>query len=799
MFAPKLLGQRTREAASSRGDLVHRQAPSRRSGDQALLASNWASVIERDESEAGLGATGASRVSRDFGNIHVFPPQQSGQSQTQSPIAASSRVAAIQPKLEVGGVNDPLEHQADRVADQVMGMPATSLYKTSPPTQRSRKCETCEEEDRRQLQTKPARAPETIGQEARQGAGRTDRIGHRIAGRLFVGSASDPLEADAERSARQPNSAAIRVAASPPLSGFVAPPIVASALASPARPLDTSTRTHFEQRYHYDFSTVSVHAGVAATESTRAIAARAYTVGNHVVLGASSPERVLLAHELAHVVQQSSAATPWVQRQQASPTPRKDFVFIMGSDQQGTSNPFYTNATRYFRAHLPAATFVEDQRNLADLLNWVSTNVKEPIGNLYIVSHGNEDGTMQFGLNPGTTSIDVVDLRNALHPKGGGTSTLTSVATVIDWQTKIHIKGCDIGRTQEMVLLIDEAFGGAGTVTAPTHEQGYKVDTTLGTQARQEAHDTRMAAFTAGLPALPAEPGPIDPKLTGAARQKAKQEHDAAVQARKVAQAARQKAIRDEETRITPELAALAEKAATVDLLSGPMFQRPGTNLFTATEVQPEVDRLYGHLSADQRKALVQRLVARDSGTAGDQKGQRVQRITPSKETMGEPASLAEAKNLYRQQFKDNHFTPTTMTQHQSATGGEVTLEITIQGTTHPPGVDPSDYTLILTESRKDDAAITAEGKANTNNPDRYQWRIERTHENSGNSTFTAVGERVIAYLHHGSLDVGPHEHFGRSEDYGDFYTTVKPLPPGLRAPSTMPPLSYPTPPPLIP
>ena len=47
------------------------------------------------------------------------------------------------------------------------------------------------------------------------------------------------------------------------------------------------------------------------------------------------------------------------------------------------------------------------------------------------------------------------------------------------------------------------------------------------------------------------------------------------------AQAARKEEIRNEDKRIEPELDATAMKAETVDTLSGPMFQRPGTTLFT--------------------------------------------------------------------------------------------------------------------------------------------------------------------------------------------------------------------------
>ncbi|MCH7936983.1 MAG: DUF4157 domain-containing protein, partial [Proteobacteria bacterium] len=66
-----------------------------------------------------------------------------------------------------------------------------------------------------------------------------------------------------------------------------------------------------ESRLDYDFSQVRVHTDSPAAESSRAIDALAYTVGQNVVFGAgqyapkTSEGKQLLAHELTHVVQQT--------------------------------------------------------------------------------------------------------------------------------------------------------------------------------------------------------------------------------------------------------------------------------------------------------------------------------------------------------------------------------------------------------------------------------------------------------------------------------------------------------------
>lgn len=59
-----------------------------------------------------------------------------------------------------------------------------------------------------------------------------------------------------------------------------------------------------EARFGTDFSDVRLHTGPVAARSARAIGARAYTSGSHVVLGAGGGDKHTLAHELTHVVQQ---------------------------------------------------------------------------------------------------------------------------------------------------------------------------------------------------------------------------------------------------------------------------------------------------------------------------------------------------------------------------------------------------------------------------------------------------------------------------------------------------------------
>lgn len=74
-------------------------------------------------------------------------------------------------------------------------------------------------------------------------------------------------------------------------------------------------------RARHDFSHVRIHADFKAAESSRAVGALAYTVGSHIVFGAgqhaphSAIGRRLIAHELAHIVQQQAHPTECVHRQ----------------------------------------------------------------------------------------------------------------------------------------------------------------------------------------------------------------------------------------------------------------------------------------------------------------------------------------------------------------------------------------------------------------------------------------------------------------------------------------------------
>jgi hypothetical protein len=106
-----------------------------------------------------------------------------------------------------------------------------------------------------------------------------------------------------------------------------APLTIHETVSSPGRPLDPAARAYMEPRFGRDFGDVRIHTDARADASARSVDALAYTVGRNLVFGSgqyaphSTSGRRLLAHELAHVVQQDRTGARVLQRQPAAPAP----------------------------------------------------------------------------------------------------------------------------------------------------------------------------------------------------------------------------------------------------------------------------------------------------------------------------------------------------------------------------------------------------------------------------------------------------------------------------------------------
>jgi peptidoglycan hydrolase-like protein with peptidoglycan-binding domain len=174
--------------------------------------------------------------------------------------ACDSSQSDIQTKLEVNAPGDTYEQEADSVANQVMSMPGPRLQRTCTCAGSCSKCQSQQSEHEHDL---------LLTKRTQAGSG-----GSRVA-----------------------------------------PPVVHDVLSSTGQPLEAGARAFFEPRFGHDFSQVRVHTGTTATAAAQAVNARAFTVGKNIVFGAGgyqpqTPDgKRLLAHELAHTIQQG-AATP---------------------------------------------------------------------------------------------------------------------------------------------------------------------------------------------------------------------------------------------------------------------------------------------------------------------------------------------------------------------------------------------------------------------------------------------------------------------------------------------------------
>ncbi|HEV2275906.1 MAG TPA: DUF4157 domain-containing protein [Acidobacteriaceae bacterium] len=197
---------------------------------------------------------GGTALPRSFGSV---PPVAPG----EQPPALTGLRLPLQRKLAIGAIDDPLELEADAMAQAVLNGRFTPSPRSGAPALR-RKC-----------------ACEGSGQPCSHCEKEQENKLHRKAS-----SGITPTEA---------------------------PPIVHEVLGSPGHPLDPATRDFFEPRFDADLSRVRIHADPKAAKSAAAVHAHAYTVGRHIVFAAGKhmpwalDGRSLLAHELSHVIQQS--------------------------------------------------------------------------------------------------------------------------------------------------------------------------------------------------------------------------------------------------------------------------------------------------------------------------------------------------------------------------------------------------------------------------------------------------------------------------------------------------------------
>jgi Domain of unknown function (DUF4157) len=213
-----------------------------------------------------------------------------------------------QAKLTVNTPGDAYEQEADSVANQVMKMDA-------PGTRQVAREEEPEEEAAKAPEQEGAEVKRVMRDAAPEGAEEEEKPpANPEEDKNVQRKCAECAQEDEEKVARAGTG---DVSADADVSEAVN-----GGLQSGGQPLDADARRYMEPRFGHDFSHVRIHTDAKASDSTEAVSARAYTVGSDIAFRSgeyapgSSGGRLLLAHELSHVVQQggSAAVAPAVSR-----------------------------------------------------------------------------------------------------------------------------------------------------------------------------------------------------------------------------------------------------------------------------------------------------------------------------------------------------------------------------------------------------------------------------------------------------------------------------------------------------
>lgn len=179
------------------------------------------------------------------------------------------------------------------------------------------------------------------------------------------------------------------------------PPVAELLAASSGRPLDDNERAYFEPRFGHDFNRVRVHTDARAAESAASLKARAYTFGSDIVFGAgeygaATGGRRLIAHELAHVVQQQQQ--PSIAKVQRENVPNDPYPGNLDGEQPGL-----------FSVSDEGFEFLKRHEGVR--LNLYNDSAGHcTIGVGHLVHKGNCDGSEPANFKKGLTNDEAMDL-----------------------------------------------------------------------------------------------------------------------------------------------------------------------------------------------------------------------------------------------------------------------------------------------------------------------------------------------------------------------------------------------------
>jgi Domain of unknown function (DUF4157) len=374
MFAPNIAKSQTKAAENPTSMLAPQRTP---------FAARYGHN-EKEADPASLSARVATPgVSWDFSKVPLYPPHPADRPQARSSRSEPPLQGIFQARLAVGNVNDPLEHEADRIADQVM---RSAPVQTAGGATLQSKSVACKEAERSgTLQAKPHYVRESSGTEA--------------------------------------------------------PAVVDEVLRSASEPLDAPTLAFFEPRFGRDFSQVRVHDDDRAARSAQSIGALAYAVGPHIAFAAGQYEpggdrgRHLLAHELAHTIQQGHS------RVQRSP----------GAIQQGVAGLVDSPEEFDQKEASPIEVAGPIEEMIQRSATWKGAAVHETLSPAEIAFGG--DSPITWHLLNRTKLATTADADGAIKVPGVTTLPLPSTGGAeTNWMAKVDTVPAQEGSGDETVL-----------------------------------------------------------------------------------------------------------------------------------------------------------------------------------------------------------------------------------------------------------------------------------------------------------------------------------------------------------
>jgi len=397
--------------------------------------------------------------------------------QFKGQVIAPKQACIIQPKLEINTPGDKYEQEADAMADRVMRIVDNNAPKhqvsslVGPSVQR--KCAECEEEEKKEK----------------------------------------PLMRKAESGGY----------------GMQAPSSLVSSLNSSkggGSPLPQGTRNFMESAFSADFSRVRVHNDSQASEMSGGINAKAFTHGSDIYFsgGQYAPEKAegkrLLTHELTHVVQQEGLIEPGIKRKTDTDSPKQrqvspdnpdliaghpvrrpddepireivDYAFFYAGGGYGDS------AKKFFETFYPdyikvtGASFEDMFDKLyQDMISFKRRKKNVRVGDIVIVTHANAAGGLKIPLtrddipnhkffapwNLTNLQKEFQDKTNSAYAKRQHfrTERHDVVSNFLSSNSRVIIRGCEFGQSQDGLDALKSFFGGKVFAWAPKGYQGYEV------------------------------------------------------------------------------------------------------------------------------------------------------------------------------------------------------------------------------------------------------------------------------------------------------------------------------------